>query len=531
MTEAEKHFEQVFNQLLSINVPSLIPERCTVEGYPALQVKRQPFAVLYEDSMVFRLTNGPLRSAMALPKTCLWSLPNDASLRQWVVVPMEYHHYWYSLAYAALKTALSVAAAKEYTSASTRTLTLGSKAIQEHKPTPTSTLGWSIKRLALLLDSPSTFLLLTDMEGRYTFANRAFLQRFSFQEQDIIGQPFHITIHPDDVPACMSTVMQCIEHPGKVYSVELRKPEPDGTWATTAWEFIAVADRHGNLIEIQCLGHEISREKHQEADILRLNQQLTEALEERTHALHQLEQDYEEVLAMIAHQIKNQLTAVLLGVDKLQRLLKDSDEPVWETLERINTFVYQMNLSVTMFLTGERTEPSQLVPRHVNLVDMLTTILEQYRPEAERKHITLEPIILETYGEQVSASDTDYTVLTEPVYLHDAVDNLVSNAIKYSPFHRSVRTYIQMVYQAEAGERRVRIIIEDEGPGLSAEDHRHVFQKYAILSAKPTGGELSIGVGLAVVKKLVEALHGRVWCESELGKGARFIIELPVAYA
>jgi signal transduction histidine kinase len=73
--------------------------------------------------------------------------------------------------------------------------------------------------------------------------------------------------------------------------------------------------------------------------------------------------------------------------------------------------------------------------------------------------------------------------------------------------------------------------VQDEGPGLSDEDKKKLFGKFARLSARPTGGEHSTGLGLSIVKRLVEAMHGRVWCESELGKGATFIVELPAVIA
>jgi signal transduction histidine kinase len=71
--------------------------------------------------------------------------------------------------------------------------------------------------------------------------------------------------------------------------------------------------------------------------------------------------------------------------------------------------------------------------------------------------------------------------------------------------------------------------VQDEGAGLSEEDKAKLFGKFARLSARPTGGEHSTGLGLSIVKKLVEAMNGRVWCESELGKGATFTVELPLA--
>jgi len=73
----------------------------------------------------------------------------------------------------------------------------------------------------------------------------------------------------------------------------------------------------------------------------------------------------------------------------------------------------------------------------------------------------------------------------------------------------------------------VRISVRDEGPGLSDDDKTKLFGKFARLSAQPTGGEHSSGLGLSIVKKMVEAMRGRVWCESVFGEGATFVVELP----
>jgi signal transduction histidine kinase len=75
----------------------------------------------------------------------------------------------------------------------------------------------------------------------------------------------------------------------------------------------------------------------------------------------------------------------------------------------------------------------------------------------------------------------------------------------------------------------VRVAVKDEGPGFSDEDKKKLFGKFARLSAKPTGGEHSTGLGLSIVKRLAEAMEATIWCESELGNGATFIVEFPDA--
>ena len=93
--------------------------------------------------------------------------------------------------------------------------------------------------------------------------------------------------------------------------------------------------------------------------------------------------------------------------------------------------------------------------------------------------------------------------------------------MKYSPSQRSVWVAIAEMPHS------VFVQVKDEGGGLSEADKQNVFKRFARLSAKPTGGETSMGLGLSIARRLVEAMHGRIWVESEQGKGSAFCMELP----
>ncbi|MGH7680356.1 MAG: sensor histidine kinase [Candidatus Eiseniibacteriota bacterium] len=116
-------------------------------------------------------------------------------------------------------------------------------------------------------------------------------------------------------------------------------------------------------------------------------------------------------------------------------------------------------------------------------------------------------------------------VIGDRLAIAAALDNLLSNAVKFSKPGSTVTLDIR-----EEPGRLVCSVI-DEGPGLSAEDQKKLFQRGAVLTAKPTGGEPSTGYGLAVAKDLIEKQGGRIWCESQLGKGATFSFDLPSAPA
>jgi signal transduction histidine kinase len=136
----------------------------------------------------------------------------------------------------------------------------------------------------------------------------------------------------------------------------------------------------------------------------------------------------------------------------------------------------------------------------------------------------------------VSVEAASVLVRADKHLLREVMDNLVSNALKYSPRGTRVCARTRSASHLRkadllADTPHVYIEVQDEGPGLSDDDKSKLFGKFARLSAKPTGGEHSTGLGLSIVKKLVEAMNGRVWCESTLGEGAMFIVALPLAAA
>ncbi len=112
-------------------------------------------------------------------------------------------------------------------------------------------------------------------------------------------------------------------------------------------------------------------------------------------------------------------------------------------------------------------------------------------------------------------------VLGDTSAVGQVLENLLSNAVKYSPFGKSVTIF------CKNNEGSVKICVREEGLGLTDDDKDQLFLKFERLSAQPTAGGHSTGLGLSIVKKLIAAMNGMVWCESEFGKGATFVVELP----
>jgi signal transduction histidine kinase len=145
-------------------------------------------------------------------------------------------------------------------------------------------------------------------------------------------------------------------------------------------------------------------------------------------------------------------------------------------------------------------------------VALVREAVEANRPLAERKHQALR---LVTAEQLVVACDHER--------MREAIDNLVSNAVKYSPLGGSVTVTV------ERRDNEARVRVADSGPGLAPEDYPRLFGRFQRLSARPTGGENSTGLGLFIAKRIVELHGGRVEVRSPtVGHGAVFEIAVPM---
>jgi signal transduction histidine kinase len=145
-----------------------------------------------------------------------------------------------------------------------------------------------------------------------------------------------------------------------------------------------------------------------------------------------------------------------------------------------------------------------------DLPHLMTERVKSLQLAADQKSIRVS---YQAEGEPLMNSDANY--------ISRIVDNLISNAIKFSPTGSSVE-----VRTRQSPDHAV-ISVKDQGPGFSSADRQFLFQKFKKLSARPTGGESSNGLGLAIVKTLVDRLRGNIELKSEPGKGSEFVIHLP----
>ncbi len=264
----------------------------------------------------------------------------------------------------------------------------------------------------------------------------------------------------------------------------------------------------------------IEEEAERERTIRKLDQQLD--------ALHKANKFKSGALGMVAHDLRNPLAAIMGRAELIQtRLEKVKERGAAEGIEMETAHLEKSAASILK--AADR------------MVAMISGLLESARAEHDRVEIKAAPVLLSAPVEaaicvvqrEAKAKDIqiDYTCAEEITLsadefrLTEVMVNLLSNAVKYSHGGSVVSVRIAAVDKGACA----RITVQDQGLGMSADDIKLAFRPYQTLSAKPTGGEGSTGLGLVIVKSVIEAHGGTVGVASEgPGQGSCFEIKLPI---
>ncbi|HEX2788087.1 MAG TPA: tetratricopeptide repeat-containing sensor histidine kinase [Ignavibacteria bacterium] len=268
------------------------------------------------------------------------------------------------------------------------------------------------------------------------------------------------------------------------------------------------------LYKVESALKETESLRNKNAELDKLNEDLTYA----NNRLHKLNLDKTEFMNIAAHDLKNPLLGIK-GVAELLRFDEDLAKDEFDSyLDMIifssgNMFQIIKNiLNVNLIEEGKIDFHSE----KFDVAELINKLIISYNLPASNKSININ--FENKLTEKILQSDRHL--------IYQVFDNLISNALKYSPHNSLVNVN---VYNDKSSTRLV-FEVEDKGPGFSEEDKTKIFGKFSKLSAQPTGGEQSSGLGLFIVNKLLNILNGDITLESEKGKGSKFIVTIPLSH-
>lgn len=237
----------------------------------------------------------------------------------------------------------------------------------------------------------------------------------------------------------------------------------------------------------------------------------------RTHSatLLRMNDDKDKMLHAVAHDLQSPVVNIR-GLSNILESDPNLDLESEQILKMISRELDKSDHLVRNLLDLESIESGDLkiATEAVSLTEMISLIGSKYHKLAGNKNISVETLI---------AEKEEVVITTDPGFIQRIMDNLISNAIKFSPKGTEIKIELKKKLD------QVIIQVSDQGPGLSPQDQSRLFGRFQRLTAQPTGGEPSAGLGLAITKALVDRLNGSIRVTSAPGEGAAFAVSLPLA--
>ena len=348
-----------------------------------------------------------------------------------------------------------------------------------------------------------------DLNGKIKFANQKLAEMLGYSDGELAGLSVRELTYPDDVDEHLKRLEQ-MAVTGMPFQIDKRLIRKDGSTFWSSVSVSALRDANGQPESAIAVVIDITERKRAEAEreIILGREQAARAEAEEANRLK------DEFLATVSHELRSPLNSIFGWVRLLQSSTLNDVEThrALDTIERGARSQAQLIedlLEVSRIITGKM----RLNIRQVDLPTTVSAAIDSIRPTAQTKGVRIEPRI-DPFASPVSGDDER---------LQQVVWNLLSNAVKFTPEGGIVSVILQRI------NSHVEIVVTDTGQGISAEFLPHVFERFKQASAGSVRKYGGLGLGLAIVRHLVELHGGAVSAESQgEGKGATFRVRLPL---
>lgn len=244
---------------------------------------------------------------------------------------------------------------------------------------------------------------------------------------------------------------------------------------------------------------------------------LTDEREQTINKLKEAERLRSNLFRIVSHDLKNPLNNIRMAEYILrEKSTNEADKAVFNTI-RVTVDAMQQVIDDFLEMVELESSAKTISLQTTQVKDVIEDILAQYEITAQNKRISLDAV-----------GDMNVSVIADYHRLRQVLGNLVSNALKYSPFDTCVTIKI-MPLDATQDKPRLRISVVDQGPGVLPEERDHLFKEFATTSNRPTDNESSTGLGLWIVAHLMTLQGGSNGVEFPDSGGSVFWIELPQA--
>jgi PAS domain S-box-containing protein len=347
-----------------------------------------------------------------------------------------------------------------------------------------------------LVENAGDAVVSADAEDRILTWNRGAEVIFGYKKDEAVGQSLGLLL-PANRANELEEIKIKVRLQGVIRNLEVRRQRKDGVTIDIALAVSPIGDNAGNVSGFLHLAKDITEKKRYE------------------QRLRELDRLKSEFVSNVSHELRTPLTAIKGSADNmLDGITGPLNEKQIRYLTRMKSNADRLTRLINDLLDLSRIEAGKidLKPAHLPLVHLAQEVAENIRPVALEKLISLE----------VASPDNNMTAWADRDKTTQVLVNLVGNAVKFTPQHGKVTVAIK-----KNGSQWVEISVSDTGPGIVPEEVHTIFDRFYQIAQAGKQKTKGTGLGLAISKALVEMHGGKIWVESDVGRGSTFSFTLP----
>ncbi|QQL49944.1 sensor histidine kinase [Mucilaginibacter ginkgonis] len=341
-------------------------------------------------------------------------------------------------------------------------------------------------KLAAIVESSDDAIIGKDLDGVITAWNRGAEIIFGYREADMVGNSI-LKLIPAHLHHEEPVILGRLRNGEKIDHYETVRQTSDGRQINVSLTISPIKDKEGKVIGVSKIARDITEQKRDD-------------------------QRKSDFIGMASHELKTPLTSLTALIQVLQHKLKTNPDPfVPQALDKAKLQSKKMSSLINGFLNVSRLESGKLeiVTQDFELSQLVDELIDEIKLTASTH-------------EFIFKDRANITVNADSEKIGSVISNLLSNAVKYSPNGKTVTIRLKVV------DEQAEFSVEDQGLGINQKDLPRIFDRYYRAGSEHIKQISGFGVGLYLSAEIIERHHGRIWAESETGKGSTFYFKLPL---
>ena len=346
-----------------------------------------------------------------------------------------------------------------------------------------------------LVENAADIILSTDLEDQILTWNRGAELTLGYSKEEVIGKHLSILLPPSRVHE-LAEMRAKVELSGALRDIEVEGKRKGGAAIYLSLSVSPITDVDGKIVGFLRVAKDVTEKKR---------------YERRLKELDKLKSDF---VSNVSHELRTPLTAIKGSVDNmLDGLTGDLNEKQNRYLVRVKSNADRLARLINDLLDLSRIEAGIKLKRtNLSLPTVAREVVESLGSVAAEKLISFE----------IECPDVNLTAWADPDRIVEVLTNLIGNAIKFTPTNGKVTLCLK-----RNGNEWVKISVADTGPGIPSDEANRIFDKFYQVTQPEKQKAMGTGLGLSITKALVEMHGGKIWLESEVGKGSIFSFILP----